>query len=311
MPKSLVVVSLYTVTVIVFSAGLIYIGIRGKEESESSNQPGPGYYIGAFVVASVFTLDGIITAVYIIIGYKYGQTDCINSVKKGLNCMRLFWGLCACIFGLVFVTMFGIQNCDDVDNRSEKCSYNENIGTNYILAMTALGLICFMFISLFCSWTIVYIDEDNWGGTSTLSESGLPRRTSSRRVDPMQSDVEDLRRTVNRLEQQNKELLDKINRREGSARTQTQDRENNHQSMPQSSLPLLDRLQTQVNLIARNQEDQMRNLEEQMRLMQSNARRSVAEVHRPSSSHVNPTAPPGINDGEEPPPSYSAVVNQH
>ena len=109
MSKSLVLVSVYTVLVIILVAGLIYLGIKGKEESESSNQSGPGYYIGAFVVAAVFAIDGIITAAYIVIGYKYGKTDCIGTFKKALNCMKLFWGLCACIIGLVFVIIFGIK----------------------------------------------------------------------------------------------------------------------------------------------------------------------------------------------------------
>ena len=170
MSKSLVLVSVYTVLVIILVAGLIYLGIKGKEESESSNQSGPGYYIGAFVVAAVFAIDGIITAAYIVIGYKYGKTDCIGTFKKALNCMKLFWGLCACIIGLVFVIIFGIKNCNDVGSRSEKCSYIKNIDTNYILAMTSLVLICVLFVSLFCSWTIVFIDEDNWSDASIPSD---------------------------------------------------------------------------------------------------------------------------------------------
>ena len=97
-----------------------------------------------------------------------------------------------------------------------------------------------------------------------------------------------------------------MDRREESARTQslTRDRENNPRDVHQSSLPLLNRLQTQVNLIARNQEDQMR-------LMQSNARSTVADVNRPCGRSVNPTATSVSNDGDEPPPSYSTVVNAH
>ena len=141
------------------SAGLVYLGIKGKGESESSDHSGKNYYIGSFMVAAVFALIGILTAAFIVITYNDGETSATVCIKILASLCQIF-GFLVCIVSIVFVVRFGIQNCKDTDSRSDNCSYDKNIEVNYTLAVISLVIIILLLLSLSCSACLNYIEAD-------------------------------------------------------------------------------------------------------------------------------------------------------
>ena len=181
MSKSCVVVSIYASTVTVFSIALIVLGIIGREESKSSRDSGPNYYVGSFVVGSAFALVGIATMIFIVAAYNNedGEKVCLEFAKTCSCCIPYALGFGACIAGFVFVIRFGIQSCDDIDERSDNCSYNINIDTNYTIAVLSLVFIMLLFLSLWCSWSILFVSEKKWkkSNRDSVRRLSVQRRT--------------------------------------------------------------------------------------------------------------------------------------
>ena len=305
MSKACIAVSIYAVTVTVFSIALIVLGIKGKEESNSSTVSGPDYYVGPIVVGSVFALVGITTIYFIVVAYRYGDGE---SAKWCSCCISYGFGFGACITGLVFVIRFGIHNCDDVNDRSDNCSYNMNINTNYTIAVISLVLILLLFISLCCSCSIFTVDEEKfkkpkWNSAPQTFVPVLERerqQNNNQNNQPFPSpggasiraEVEDLRGKVERLERRNKRLANKVNGRD--ALSHPQEREIGSMDTSNERLPVLNQLKSQ-----------MRQLQNQLRMMQSNAPRNAPDAQQPSSSRASPSSPPRYDDQ---PPSYHAAV---
>ena len=335
MAKLLLIYSVYTFIVLAFSVSLISLGIKGKEESESSQHTGPDYYIGSVVVGTVFALIGIVSTVFIVMAYNNGETTGTICAKACSTLCQLI-GFGACIAGLVLVIRFGIQSCNNIDQRSTNCSYNKNINVNYTIAVISMVLILLLFLSLCCSCCVVLIDEDKWKKKDPdTSRHLIVVRSQRPEIAEYETELQTLnvqkREIENQLEknkrihelqrrdqqQQNQKRssrsrvvpiesdsdteLDEMNRNESSRRTQH--READTRETPQSSLPLLKQLQTQVQLIQRNQESQMR-------LIQSNAQRTGPDFQQPSSSGAIPSAPPYEDRGDLPP-SYDSVIYGH
>ena len=314
MSKSCITVSIYAATVTVFSIALIVLGIKGKEESNSSTVSGPDYYVGSIVVGSVFALVGITTIYFIFVAYKYGDGErvCTGLGKFCSCCISYVFGFGACITGLVFVIRFGIHTCDHVDDRSDNCSYNMNINSNYTIAVISLVLILLLFISLCCSWSIITVDEGKlkkskrYSAPQTFVSLQEPERQQSNNQNnqpfptsggaSIRTEVEDLRSKVERLERQNKRLTNKVNRR--NALSHPQEREIGSRDTSNESLPVLNQLKSQ-----------MRQLQNQLRMMQSNAPRDVPDAQQTSSSRASPSAPSRYD--EQPPSYHSAVYGQN
>ena len=81
------------------------------------------------------------------------------SLQVVVSCLLNFFGILACILGMIFVVAFGIANCNKkTSNRDHTnlgfCSYSVNTGENYTTAVLSLILIILVFISNFFSFYI-------------------------------------------------------------------------------------------------------------------------------------------------------------
>ena len=193
----------YTVIVLAFSVGLIYLGIAGKENFKSSNHTGPYYYVGSFIVAPVFAVTGILSAVVTVTPYikrKTYRNDLDICVVGYLLCNLLGFG--GCIAGFVFVIRFGIQNCNTIDQRSENCSYNETIDVNYTIAVISLVLILLLFLSAGCASTFfasIRLTEEADSDASSINSS--IRRRRRREIEDREAELREL--NAHRREREN------------------------------------------------------------------------------------------------------------
>ena len=82
---------------------------------------------------------------------------CIYILQVVSSCLFTFFGILACVLGMIFVIAFGIANCKKEPGDYTDigfCSYDTNIDTNYTIAVLALVLILFMLISTCFSFYI-------------------------------------------------------------------------------------------------------------------------------------------------------------
>ena len=91
------------------------------------------------------------------------------------SCVVNFFGILACVLGMVFVIAFGIANCKDRSGDYTDtgfCSYKTNIDTNYTIAVVALVFILIMLFSTCFTFFII----------SKFSEALMTKKVTSEPV---------------------------------------------------------------------------------------------------------------------------------
>lgn len=129
--------------------GLLVLGTKGKDEIGTETGNGVPYYVGAIVVGSVFLVP-VLQIIAIIILSSLDEEYCITDCLVVGSCLCSFFGILACVLGMIFVIAFGIANCkkESTDyTDSGFCSYDTNIDANYTIAVVALVLILIMLMS--------------------------------------------------------------------------------------------------------------------------------------------------------------------